>query len=131
MELQIKIIGILLMSLALVHVVFPRYFNWKEQLKHLDLINRQMMTVHTFFIALTVFLMGLLCVTHSHDLITSELGRSMSLGLAIFWLIRLVFQLFVYSPKLWRGKTFETLVHVSFTCFWLYMTVVFGMIYFM
>ena len=57
MEVHLKIIGILLMLLALVHTIFPRYFNWKNELKELSLMNRQMMKIHTFFIAVTVFLM--------------------------------------------------------------------------
>ena len=63
MEPHLEIIGILLIALALLHVVFPRYFKWNEELKGVSLVTRQILHVHTFFIALTVFLMGLLCVT--------------------------------------------------------------------
>lgn len=125
MEIHFKIIGALLVALALVHVIFPRYFHWKEELKSLSLINRQMMTVHTFFIALMVFLMGLLCLSSSTDLIGTPLGKTISLGLGIFWSIRLFIQFFGYSPDLWRGKAFETTMHVLFSLFWAYMSVVF------
>lgn len=126
MELHIKVIGYLLMLLALVHIIFPKYFNWKEDLKPLSLINRQMMTTHTFFIALTVFLVGALSAFKSHDLVFTDLGRSICLGLSVFWGIRLIFQLFIYSSELWKGKVFETIVHILFSFFWLYMTVVFA-----
>lgn len=129
MAYHLKIIGILLMALALIHIIFPKYFNWKTELQHLCLMNRQMMTVHTFFIALTVFLMGLLCATSANDLITTNLGRNISLGLGVFWTIRLFIQLFVYSTKLWRGKTMETTVHILFTGFWMYLSTVFILIY--
>ncbi|WP_348535529.1 hypothetical protein [Portibacter lacus] len=125
MQIHFQIIGVLLMILAWVHVVFPRYFNWKENLQSLSLMNRQMMMVHTFFIALTVFLMGLLCFTSANELVETKLGKSISLGLGIFWVIRLYFQFFVYSPKLWRGKAFETAVHIFFTGFWIYLSGVF------
>ena len=72
MDLHLKIIGILLITLALVHIVFPKYFNWEKELGSLSLINRQMMTVHTFFIALMIFLMGLLCLTSSNELIRNK-----------------------------------------------------------
>ena len=129
MILQLKIIGALLMFLAIIHIGFPNYFHWKKELKSLSLINRQMMTTHTFFIAFTVFMMGLLCFTSSIELIETNLGKKTSLGLAIFWSIRLFFQLFVYSPKLWKGKVFETTMHVLFTIFWVYMSAVFFIIY--
>jgi hypothetical protein len=125
MEIHFKIIGVSLAVLALVHVIFPKYFNWKEELKSLSLINRQMMMVHTFFIALSVLLMGLLCLTSSTELTQTNLGKTISLGLGIFWTLRLFVQLFGYSARLWRGKTFETAIHVLFTLFWTYLSVVF------
>lgn len=125
MEIHYKIIGVLLMALALVHVIFPKYFKWQEELKSLSLINRQMMTVHTFFIALVVFLMGLLCLTSTTDLIETKLGKTISLGLGIFWSTRLFIQFFGYSTELWKGKTFETIVHILFSLLWTYLSVVF------
>ncbi len=74
------------------------------------------------FIALTVFLMGLLCLSSAADLMHTPLGRRICLGLAVFWGIRLVIQFFGYSSKLWRGKVFETFAHVAFTLFWGWLT---------
>lgn len=125
MEIHFKIIGVLLIALALVHIVFPKYFNWDKELKSLSLINRQMMTVHTFFIALIVFLMGLLCLTSSSELIETNLGKRISLGLGIFWVVRLCFQFFVYSPELWKGKKFETFMHIIFSLLWAYLSIIF------
>ena len=131
MELHLKIIGTLLMLLALIHIPFPRYFGWKEELKVLSLMNSQMMRVHTFFIALTVFLMGLLCFTSSYELVHTALGRKICLGIGIFWTCRLFIQLFVYSTKLWRGKVFETAMHLIFTLLWAYLSFIFLKVYFM
>lgn len=125
MYIYIKIIGFLLIALALVHIIFPKYFNWGKELKFLSLINRQMMTVHTFFIAFTVFLMGLLCLTSTIELIETNLGKKISLGLGVFWTIRLFIQLFVYSTDLWKGKKFETLIHILFSIFWIYFSSIF------
>ncbi len=129
MHIHLKIIGFVLMALAMVHVIFPRYFHWKEELKDLSLINRQMMKVHTFFIALTVFLMGLFCVIHTDEIIGTHLGKIISLGFGIFWFFRLVIQFFGYSAELWKGKTFETIVHVIFAFLWAYLSVVFFLNY--
>jgi hypothetical protein len=125
MEVHFKIIGGLLVSLSLVHIIFPKYFHWKEELKSLSLINRQMMIIHTFFIALVVFLIGLLCLTSSNDLIETKLGKTISFGLGIFWSIRLFIQFFGYSVALWKGKMFETTMHVLFSMLWLYLSIVF------
>jgi hypothetical protein len=129
MQPHIKVIGFLLTALAFVHILFPKRFNWKEELQSLSLLNKQMMEVHTFFIAFTVFLMGILCLTSADELINTSFGRTISLGFFLFWFTRLIFQLFVYSPQLWRGKKFETTIHILFTCFWLYCSFVFLMVY--
>lgn len=125
MQIHLKIIGVLLMVLGLIHIFFPKYFNWDKELKSMSLINRQMMTVHTFFIAFTVFLMGLLCFTSSTELIGTNLGKKVSLGLGIFWTVRLFIQFFGYSTELWKGKTFETAMHIIFSILWAYLSSIF------
>lgn len=130
MQIHLLIIGALLVALALIHIVFPRYFNWESELKLMSLINRQMMLVHTFFIAFTIFLMGLLCLTSSNELIQTDLGRKISLGLGLFWTTRFFIQFFVYSRDLWKGKLFETIVHTMFSILWAYFSFVFLFIFF-
>lgn len=125
MEIHYKIIGVILIFLALIHVGFSRYFNWKKELQALSLINREMMIIHTFFIAVVVLLMGLLCAFYSFELTETKFGKIISLGLGIFWSLRLIVQFFGYSSALWKGKTFETMVHIVFTILWIYMSLIF------
>jgi len=125
MELYLKITGILLILLAAIHVAFPKYFNWKMELNSLSLINRQLMYVHSFFIAFAILLIGILCLTSAQELTSTALGKRISLGLGIFWLARLFIQFFGYSSKLWRGKTFETSIHIFFSIFWIYLSTIF------
>lgn len=125
METHLKIIGFFLIFLAVVHIFFPKYFKWKSELQSLSLINRQMMIVHTFFIALVVLLMGLLCLFSPKELIETELGKTISLGFGVFWSIRFIIQFVGYSSKLWRGKKFETIIHVIFSLLWAYLSIVF------
>lgn len=130
MYIHLKIIGILLMILALVHFIFPKYFDWKKELASLSLINRELMYVHAFFIAFGIFLMGLLCFLSANELLHTPFGKKIALGFAVFWLVRLAFQFFGYSSKTWRGKPFETFVHYAFAAFWTYLTVIFSLVYF-
>lgn len=129
MEIYLKVAGIMLIVLGIVHIAFPRRFNWKDELQPLSLINKQMMVVHTFFIALTVFMMGVLSLFYSAELVSTPFGRVVSLGFAVFWFIRLVFQFFVYSKELWKGKTFETVMHIVFTITWIYLTLIYFLAY--
>lgn len=129
METHLEIIGCLLVGLALLHGVFPRYFRWREELAGVSLVTRQILHVHTFFIALTVLLMGLLCLTNADELVSTPFGRRICLGLFIFWFIRLIIQFFGYSSRLWKGKPFETFVHIAFTLLWAYLAAVFLIVF--
>jgi hypothetical protein len=130
MEQHIKAIGILLVLLAVIHVSFPRYFKWKTELNAISHINRQMMYIHTLFIAFVVFLMGVLCLTSTAELVATPLGKKVSLGIGVFWTARLFVQFFGYSSSHWKGKKFETVVHIVFSALWVYFSGVFIYNYF-
>jgi len=127
MESLLRISGILMIGLALLHVIFPRYFKWKEELRSITLLTRQVHYIHTFFIGLIVLLMGALCIGSASELLTTTLGRQVCFGLFIFWFCRLMVQFFGYSSSHWKGKSFETAVHVVFSLFWMFLSVVFGL----
>lgn len=125
MEVHLKVAGAILVALAVMHIVIPRYFKWEQEMTSVSLITKQILYVHTFFIGFTVLLMGLLCLYYAHELLYNPLGRIICLALFGFWLTRLIFQFFVYSPRVWRGKKFETVMHVLFSFVWVYLTSVF------
>lgn len=125
MEAHLQVVGILLILLALMHIAFPAYFGWKEELAPLSLLTRQIMYVHTFFIGLVVLLIGVVSFFYTDHLLSEKTGNILCIGFAFFWVTRLFFQCFVYSPTLWRGKPFETFVHVIFTLLWIYISVVY------
>jgi hypothetical protein len=125
MVFQIKLIGVVFILLSLLHFFLPARFNWKRELPALGLFNRQMLQVHVFFIAFGLLLLGLLCLTSADSLLNTHLGKRICLGLGVFWAVRLYVQLFVYSSKLWKGKTFETIMHILFIALWAYASGVF------
>lgn len=129
METLLRLTGFVLIALGLFHVFFPKYFKWKEEFSKVSTINRQMMYVHSFFIAFVVVLIGLLCVTSATDLLTTPLGKRISLGISIFWITRLFIQFFGYSTSLWKGKTFETCIHILFSILWIGLCAVFILAY--
>ena len=124
---HLRAAGVLLIALALFHGALPRRFGWRQELQNVSLLSRQIFYVHTFFIALTVGLMGTLVLFYADELLkAAPLARGVLGGLTVFWLCRLVFQFCVYDASLWRGQVFETRVHWLFSALWLYLVVVFG-----
>ena len=126
MEGLIKLSGGILIGLALFHAFFPGYFKWRDELRSITLLTRQVHYIHTFFIALTILLIGLLCLGNAPELVHTPFGRKVSAGIFIFWSCRLVLQFCGFSPSLWKGKPFETAMHVLFSTLWVFLASVFG-----
>lgn len=127
LELVLRVAGLLLLVLAVAHVFIAKHFQWRQESERLSPFNAQMLLVHAFFIALVVGMMGALALVWPETLATpSALGKPVTAGLTVFWTIRLYFQWFVYDHSLWRGKRFETGMHLLFTAFWIFLIVLFG-----
>lgn len=120
LPLLLRISGIGLLLLALSHVPIGRHLKWKEQGALLSLENEAVFHVHTFFICVTLVLMGLpAALAPEVFLEKSGMARWMAWSFCGFWLIRLYCQWFVYRRHLWRGKRLETGIHYLFTGLWL------------
>lgn len=127
MSTPVRIAGGLLLGLAVLNVFVPRRFNWRAELTRVSPLNRQIFLVHAGFIVLILILMGVLSAFYSAALLDpSPLSRLVLGGLALFWLVRLFTQWFVYDASLWRGNRFNTGMHWLFTLFWLYLTAVYA-----
>ena len=118
------VVMLLLVPLNLIDV--PRRFEWKREMAGLSLLNRQIFWVHSWFICLILAQCGLLALLLTRQLLEpTPLARAIDGGVAFFWLLRLVMQWFVYSPSIWRGNRFYTVVHYTFTATWLLLFVTF------
>ncbi|MGH7243857.1 MAG: hypothetical protein ACREJD_10605 [Phycisphaerales bacterium] len=127
LELNMRIAGLLMLLVALSHFCFPRWFAWKTELAELSLINRQIFIVQTVFVVLTLVLVATLTSIWTRQILNGgELGRALLTGLAIFWLVRLVVQIFVYDPRLWMGNAGKTTLHLLVTLLCAYLTTLFG-----
>lgn len=127
-ELHLRLVGVLLFVLLTLNFVLPRRFHWREELARLSLFNRQIFIVHAMFICLTLAMFGALSLFYAPALLQPHpLAKAVLAGLTLFWFVRLLVQWFVYSPDLWRGKRFETFVHILFSGLWLYFTATYGL----
>ena len=127
LHIALKLAGLLLMLLGVAHTLFGRYFRWDTELASLSLLTRQIFEVHCFFIALTVGLTGACTLFYTDALVYSgALSRVVLTGFVLFWLIRLVFQLFIYDSEIWRGRPLYTFMHGLFSLLWVYLVITYG-----
>jgi hypothetical protein len=130
LEINFRLIGISQILLALLHIGFEKRFGWKEDLAALSLLNRQLFVVHTFFVALTILLVGCISLFGARDLIiSSPLGIWVTGGLFVFWLARLYCQFWVFDKRSWMGHKFNGLMHVLFIFNWTWYSVSYGLVF--
>jgi hypothetical protein len=126
-EVHLRIVGVLLLALVALNFYVPRRFNWREELATLSLLNRQIFQVHAAFICVILTMFATLALLYTRELLQpTPLARAVLALLAIFWFLRLLTQWLVYDRRLWRGKRFETIVHVVFTGVWAYFAATFA-----
>jgi len=119
LPLGLRIAGTGLILLALLHVPIARRLRWREDAARLSPVNEDVFHVHAFFICVVLVGMGLPCLIDPGIFVEkSRAGAWGAWSFAAFWILRLLFQWFVYRRELWRGKPFETAIHAVFTAIW-------------
>jgi hypothetical protein len=119
LEWAIRIMGLSQVGVALMHLGFPRRFQWQKELPKLSLLNKQMFEVHTLFVALSVALMGCIALFFPSALLEkSQLAPLVWIASLLFWAVRWFAQFFIYSPQLWRGNRLNTIAHIAFALLW-------------
>jgi hypothetical protein len=124
---HLRFVGALMAALVVINLFVPGRFRWREEMARLSLVNRQIFQAHTVFIVLTVAMFSALLLTSADALLEpTRLSRAILGGLTLFWGVRMLMQWFFYSPAIWRGNRFNTVMHGVFSAAWVYVTTVFA-----
>ncbi len=127
LPLLLRVTGVGLILLAVLHVPISRKLRWREQAARMSAENASIFQVHAFFICVVLVMMGLPSVLDPAVFTEkSRAGAWISWSVCGFWLLRLYCQWFVYGSNLWRGKRLETVMHFWFTGVWIWLVVIFG-----
>jgi hypothetical protein len=122
---HLRSVGIVMALLVGVNLVVPFRFHWQEEMSRLSLLNRQIFQAHSFFIVLTLALFSALFLTCTEALLEpTRLSRALLIGLTIFLGSRMLMQWCFYSPRVWRGHRFHTVMHCVFSGVWIYVTTI-------
>jgi hypothetical protein len=124
---HLRIVGAVMVWLVAVNVYVPRRFRWREEMARLSLLNRQVFQAHSVFLVLTLALLAALLLMAGDALLEpTRLSRALLVGLTLFWGLRMLMQWWFYSPAIWRGHRFNTVMHYVFSAVWVYTTAVFA-----
>jgi hypothetical protein len=127
LPLLLRVAGVGLVLLALLHIPIGNELRWREEAARLSPANEAVFHVHTLFICIVLVMMALPCVADPQVFLErSRAGAWLAWSFAGFWAVRLYCQWFVYGAALWRGKRRETILHWVFTFTWLALTTLFA-----
>ena len=104
--------------------VMPKKLRCRENLSCVSPMIRTVFVVHWGYIVLVLGIFVSLCFWFAPELAgASRLGRFLSAFIAVFWLVRVPIQLFVYDPEIRRQNRFGDVI---FLLAFSYLGVVFG-----
>ena len=111
--------------LAILNLCLVRLMRWKQELRELPSLLREVFHVHAFFVSLTLAIFALLTWRFSSEMVTGNnpLGVWLAASIGTFWGIRTMIQCAYYSHSHWWGKTGPTLVHAALSFIYAGMTV--------
>ena len=115
--------GVTMIVLALAHFGLSKLLAWQEDTRKLTPINRQVFIVHTVFLAVGIFLLGLVCLFFAAAFFEKTTLATVATGsFAMCWLSRLVCQIFIFRSEITNNKQLNSFLQVAGTMLWTFYT---------
>jgi len=98
-EAMIIIGGIFTVALIIFHLLFWRIFKWPETLMSLNYVNKATIQVLNISITFIFFIIAYISFAHTHELLNTQLGKTLLALISGLWLFRAVQQVMFYKLK--------------------------------
>lgn len=128
LETLIRVGGVVQIGLVCVATAVPLILDWRTRLAPLLPFMRRLMWVYAVFTMFVVASFGMLSLMYADAMTTgTPLGRALCGIIAVFWLGRLVVQIFVFDVRPLVRSRFIMLGFHGFTAAFTYLMVVYGL----
>ena len=104
MRFLIQIGGVLWLICFVFHVLFWRLFDWKHGLDSIAKVNKGIIQVLNLCLMLCFLIFAYISLVQTDELLTSPLGKSLIVGMALFGIFRVVEQFMFFDLQLFRSK---------------------------
>lgn len=126
MNWLVFVAGILQLSVLVASSLVPFQLDWRNELKDLPKLHRQMYFVYGGYVVLGIISLGVISIVYANELAAAEgLARGVCVYAALFWGIRLSLQAFLdakpFLVKWWLKVGYHLL-----TVLFCYFTILFG-----
>ena len=126
LQVAVLVAGCLHFALLTASFSVPGVLRWRDELRKVEPLTRQLFLVHGAFIVLTIIAFGVISVSLSRALVGgSELGLAMAAFIGVFWLCRLLVQLFYFQAETHLTHWVLRLGYRGLTVLFLFFTVVY------
>ena len=106
METLIQVGGLYNIILVIFHLFFWHIFNWGQDLRSVSSLNRSIMPVVNLSLIFVFIIFAYISLVHSTELLTSPLGNSLLIMIALFWLARSLLQIIFFKLDHWLSFAF-------------------------
>ncbi len=109
----LRFVALLQIGLAILSLCLPRIMDWKADLARMSLLVRDVFIIHSWFIALTLAIWGVLTWRFAGEMAhaPTPMSRWLCAAIAGFWGIRCALQWLHYDSSHWRGQPGRTVIH--------------------
>ena len=98
------------LGFAIFHLFFWRLFNWKKDLASLSIVNRAVMQILNLCLTFVFIVVAYISLFYSSEMISTNLGKIITVSISIFWLLRFIEQLYFFGLK----KLFSIILTILF-----------------
>jgi hypothetical protein len=103
----IRLAAILHFGILLASALTPNVLDWRDELKKLSPLSRQLIWVHGAFIVLIIIGFGAISLLCAPELAAgSHLARILCGFISLFWLARLIIQFFTFDARPFLTKLY-------------------------
>jgi hypothetical protein len=119
--------GVCHFGILLASALTPRVLDWRGELARVSPLSRHVVWTHGVFIVLTIVAFGVITVANAPALAAgSTLARWFCGFVAVFWLSRLVVQLFLFDARPYLKTAFLKLGYHGLTIVFTYLGAVYA-----
>ena len=120
-ENLLKIGAIFHILFALFHLLFWKLFDWVQDLKKLSHINKSVMQILNLRLIFVFLIFAYISYFNTTEMLTSKLGQTMTLAIALFWGFRSVEQIVYFGVKKFASNLlFILFLSGTFLYGWIY-----------
>ena len=98
-ELLIWTGGLFHVAFVVFHLTFWKLFRWDTELAKLTSLNRAAVQVLNLALTVVFVIFSYLSLVHASEMVRTDLGRSLTLSIAIFWYLRAVLQIAFFGLR--------------------------------